>query len=178
MGTDIREFLLDGGDADGSNRLIAVDLRQEFIDLGQNLFKGPTPGIEFRTADLLDLADTSLDDVKGKVTLLYAGATFHLFQEDGQRTFAENIKTLLATEGEVAIFGWHRGMKEKGFLLSRSGDRHFVHGPQSWKELWTEVLGADAMNWSMRAVLRSSWTAAEDYLNDKHYVIEWSLWRK
>ena len=113
MGTDIREFLLDGGDADGSNKLIAVDLRQDFIDLGQNLFKGPTPGIEFRTTDLLDPADTSLDDVRGKVTLLYTGAVFHLFQEDQQRVFAENIKTLLATEGEVAVFGWHRGAKER-----------------------------------------------------------------
>jgi hypothetical protein len=177
VGTDIREFLLDGGDADGSNKLIAVDLRQDFIDLGQNLFKGPTPGIEFRTTDLLDPADTSLDDVKGKVTLLYTGAVFHLFQEDQQRVFAETIKTLLATEGEVAVFGWHGGAKEKGIRVSRSGKPLFAHDPQSWKELWAEVLGADAKNWTIRAELRNRWTGAEK-ADDHHTILEWSLWRK
>jgi len=177
VGTDIRQFLLDGGHADGSNKIIAVDLRQDFIDLGQNLFKEPTPGIDFRTTDVLDSADTSLDDVKGKVTLLYTGAVFHLFQEDQQRAFAENIKTLLATEGEVAVFGWHRGVKEKGVRVSRSGRPRFAHDPQSWKAQWTEVLGADAKNWNIRAELRNRWTAAESSGVD-HRVLEWSLWRK
>jgi hypothetical protein len=177
VGTDIRGFLIDGGDADGSNKIIAADLRQDFIDLGQDLFKGPTPGIEFRTTDVLDSADTSLNDVKGKVTLLYTGAVFHLFQEDPQRVFAENIKTLLATEGAVVVFGWHACAREKGVFTSRSGQPLFAHDPQSWKELWTEVLGADAKNWTIRAECRNSWTAAEHAEIDRRYL-EWSLWRK
>ena|SRR5436305_7951122 len=75
------------------------------MDLGQELFKGPNTGIEFRVANLLDSSDEALDDVKGKVNLLYTGAVFHLFKEDAQRRFAENIKALLATDGEVVVFG-------------------------------------------------------------------------
>lgn len=177
MGTDVREFLLDGGDAKGSNRLIAVDLRQDFIDLGQELFKGPTPGIEFRTANFLESSDKNLDDLKGKVTLLYTGAVFHLFNEENQRTFANKIASLIARDKEVVVFGLHRGAAQKGPREHRSGGILWCHDPQSWKEMWTEVLGEDAKNWTMRAKLRDSWTAAE-YVTAEHPVLQWSLWRK
>jgi Methyltransferase domain len=177
VGTDVREFLLDGGGANGSNKIIGVDLEQDFLDLGQALFKGPTPGIEFRAANLIDSPETRLDDIKGKVTLLYTGAVFHLFQEEDQRKFAENIYTLLAKEGEVVVFGMHVGAKVKGLKMSRSGGVTYAHDPQSWKELWTEVLGEDPKNWTMRAELRNSWTEAE-YVNEEHQILQWSLWRK
>ena len=177
MGTDVREFLLDGGDANGSNRIIAVDLRQDFIELGQELFKGPTPGIEFRTANFLESSDTNLDDVKGKVTLLYTGAVFHLFNEENQHIFANKIANLVARDKEVVVFGMHRGAPKKGPREHRSGGILFCHDPQSWKDLWTEVLGDDVKNWTMKAELRDTWTAAE-YVTTEHPVLQWSLWRK
>lgn len=176
MGTDVREFLLDGGDANGSNKIIGVDLQQGFIDLGQDLYKGPTPGIEFRAANLLDSSDNTLDDIKGKVTILYTGAVFHLFKEDDQRIFAKKINTLVAKEAEVAIFGMHRGQKVAGLRISRSGKNPYGHDPQSWKKLWTEVLGEDVKNWSIKAELKASWTPAE-YVNEDYPVLQWSLWR-
>ena len=178
VGTDVREFLLDGGDANGKNKIIAVDLRKDFIELGQTLFKGPTPGIEFRSANLLDPSDKTLDDVKGKVTLLYTGAVFHLFGEEDQRTFAEQINTLLATTGEVVVYGLHRGAQKKGYRGSHHrGGIPFAHDPESWKELWTQVLGEDAKNWTFNAALRYTWTAAE-YVDENTPVLQWSLWRK
>jgi len=174
VGTDLREFFLDGGDANGSNKIIGVDLEPDFIDLGQNLFKGPTKGIEFRNADLLDSTDTTLNDIKGKVNLIYTGALFHLFDEEGQIILAEKIQTLIAIEGEVAVFGLHRGAKVKG---PRSIGIKFAHSPESWKELWTQILGDDALNWTMQSELRYSWTAA-DYVTEDHPILQWSLWRK
>ena len=176
VGTDVREFLLDGGDANGSNKIVAIDLRQDFIDLGQDLYKGPTPNIEFRTANLLE-PGTKLDDLKGKVNLLYTGAVFHLFDEQQQRVFAEAIATLLATSGEVVVFGTHRGAKVKSDRIHRSGLKLYSHSPESWKELWTDILGADAGNWQINAQLRYSWTAAE-YVDENTPVLQWSLWRK
>lgn len=177
VGTDVREFLLDGGDANGSNKIIGVDLQQGFLDLGQDLFKGPTLGIEFRRSNLLDSSDTTLDDVKGKVTILYTGAVFHLFKEDDQRKFAEKINSLLAKQGEVAVFGTHRGSKNSGIKESRSGIIRYSHSPQSWKEMWTDVLGDDARNWTITAELKNAWTAAE-YVTEDHQILQWSLWRK
>jgi hypothetical protein len=177
VGTDVREFLLDGGDANGSNKIIAVDLRQDFIELGQELFKGPTVGIEFRTANFLESSDANLDDVKGKVTLLYTGAVFHLFNEENQRIFTEKISSLVAKDKEVVVFGSHRGAEQKGPRDHRSGGILFCHDPQSWKDLWTEALGEDAKNWTMKAELRNTWTAAE-YVTADHPVLQWSLWRK
>jgi len=177
VGTDVREFLLDGGDANGSNRIFAVDLRQEFIDLGQELFKGPTPGIEFRCANLLDSSDAALNDIQGKVTLLYTGALFHLLEEDEQRVFAMRIKSLLAAEGEVRVFGLHCGAKIKGLRVSIQGKTRFAHDPQSWKELWVAVLGDEAKRWTIKSSLRSTWTTAEHIYEDRPFL-QWSLWRK
>lgn len=38
-------FLPDGGAANSANRIVAVDLLQHCIDLGEKLYKGPTKGI-------------------------------------------------------------------------------------------------------------------------------------
>jgi len=178
VGTDIREFVLDGGDAGGSNKIVAVDLEQAFLDLGQQLFKGPTPGIDFRAANLLDPKDTTVDDLTGKVTLLYTGAVFHLFKEREQRLFAEKLATLFAKTGDVVAFGTHRGRKVAGNLTSSSmGLSAYAHSPESWKELWIDVLGEDAKNWTINAELRSQWTDAE-HVDENTPVLQWSLWRK
>lgn len=177
VGTDVREFLLDGGDAGGKNKIVAVDLRQGYLDLGQELFKGPTPGIDFRAANVLDPTDTTLDDIKGKVSILYTGAVFHLFNEADQRSFAESIVRLLAPDGPSVLFGLHRGTKVKGPRESSSGRAIFAHDPESWKELWRDVLGEEAKNWDIRAHLRNTWTAAE-HVSEDHQVLQWSLWRK
>jgi len=181
VGTDVREFIIDGGGAGGSNKVVAVDLQQDFIDLGQQLYKGPTPGIEFRVANLLDPKDTRVDDLKGKVTLLYTGAVFHLFEEHEQRLLAEKINSLFAKTGEVVAFGTHRGHKVAGRLTGSSGSwmglKAFAHDPQSWKRMWTEVLGEDVKNWALNAKLKSHWTDAED-VDENRPVLQWSLWRK
>jgi hypothetical protein len=176
VGTDIREFLLDGGDANGTNKLIGVDLQRDFINLGQKLYKGPTPGIEFRTANLLEPTDNNLDDLKGKVNLLYTGAVFHLFDEEQQRTFAEKIATLLATSGKVAVFGAHRGAYTAGAFVHRRVGLNYRHSPETFKELWTQVLGDDAKNWTINTSLRTSWTTAE-YVGENNPVLQWSLWK-
>jgi hypothetical protein len=177
VGTDVREFVLDGGHADGKNKIVAVDLRQGYLELGQELFKGPTPGINFRAADLLDPLDKTLDDIKGKVTILYTGAVFHLFTEDKQRTFADGITRLISRDRPAVLFGLHRGAKVKGPRISSSGRAMFAHDPESWEELWQEVLGEDANNWDIRATLRDTWTAAE-IVTPERLVLQWSLWRK
>ncbi len=178
MGTDIREFILDGGDAGGSNRLIGIDLQQEFLDLGQQLFKGPTPGLELRAANLLDPNDTGVDDLKGKVTLLYTGAVFHLFHEPEQRIFAEKLYSLFAKTGEVTAFGTHRGQKVPGVRKHPAIPlSSFAHSPESWKEMWRDILGREAVNWRINAELKNSWTNAE-HVDENRQVLQWSLWRK
>jgi hypothetical protein len=177
VGTDVREWVLDGGDAGGSNKVVAVDLRQDFIDLGETLFKGPTKGIEFRVANLLDSSDHTLDDVKGSFSVLYTGAVFHLFQEDEQKIFAEQIAGLLKVEGQAVAFGLHRGAKKKGFRQTPWRGVPFCHDPESWKEMWREVLGNDAKNWEMKVTLRQTWTNAE-YVDEEHPVLQWSLMEK
>jgi hypothetical protein len=177
VGTDVREFLLDGGDANGANRIVGVDLLQDFLDLGQKLYKGPTKGIEFRAGNILDKSDTRLGDLKGKVQILYTGAVFHLFLEDDQCTFAENIKSLLATEGEVVAFGAHRGVRQKEMRMHPSVQlMMFCHDPESWKEMWREVLGDDAKNWTMKAELHDTWTEVE-YTRANSAWLQWSIWR-
>jgi hypothetical protein len=177
VGTDVREFILDGGGANGQNKVLAVDLQQGFVDLGQELFKGPTPGIDFRITNLLDPNDTALQDLIGKVNMLYTGSVFHLFSEANQRRFAERIATLLTREGPAVAFGRHRGAKVAGMFGHSLGLKRFAHDPRSWEQMWREVLGAEAENWTFKTALKERWTTVEG-IDHTALLLEWSMWRK
>ena len=75
-------------------------------------------------------------------------------------------------------FGTHRGSKVPGILTGTSmWLSAFAHSPESWKEMWRDVLGDDAKNWRINAELKSHWTDAE-HVDESKPVLQWSLWRQ
>lgn len=137
MGTDLRKLASDGYPA---QLLIGCDNRQTFIDQGYELFNDSpsTCPIKFVVSDMFDLplskdvapnsADiTSLESLKGRLSVIYAGALFHLFNEETQFAIALRLILLLrrpqgSNQPKKAIlFGRHQGLAEEGMIADRMG---------------------------------------------------------
>ncbi|KAH8117790.1 hypothetical protein DFH11DRAFT_1570697 [Phellopilus nigrolimitatus] len=162
MGTDVRKLVLDGYPA---TRVAGCDLRRTFIDAGHALFADrDTCRIAFFTSDIftLDLADPdprasaprldavrSLDELRGRLDHVYAGALFHLFGEGTQRAIAVRLARLLRTQGIEAgaaravpasgcvVFGRHEGRQTAGPMEDKR-DR-YGHSIESWRAMWRAV---------------------------------------
>lgn len=163
VGTDLRKLLQDGYPTNSSApNVYGCDLLPDFIKEGYKLYKdGPgtkTPApIEFFAddifnlpvkADSVDVHSVGLSSLRGKVDILYAGALFHLFDEEKQFGLAQRLVALINTKysaerknSETIIFGRHIGSLEptKAHRPSEFGGA-FGHSPSSWKELWETVL--------------------------------------
>ncbi|THH11243.1 hypothetical protein EW146_g8103 [Bondarzewia mesenterica] len=132
MGTDVRKIVHDGYPAD---HVVGCDLRPEFIALGYKLYRDTeTYSIRFLTADIFDLLLDSvpssakplskvplsqvstLDELIGRVSHIYIGALFHLFDEQTQLGLAQRLVSLLKKTRGATIFGRHQGLEEAGMI--------------------------------------------------------------
>ena len=137
----------------------------EFWDLGHRLFcstKNTFPAafisgdvlnpahlevfpITYNTADVNIPTPTlssllSLNQLRGHVSALYAGAFLHLFSEEQQTYLMRAFAGLLSPEPGSMILGWQSGAPEKGsrvVYLGKNGANvsQFCHSPDSWKDL-------------------------------------------
>lgn len=167
LGMEMRRAAADGFPA---KQIIASDLHSEFWEFGHALFRttpqsfpatfvagdaldpdflSPLPGTSESRASL-DLSSlTTLNQLKGKVSAIYARSLFHLFNEDQQRQLAHSLGSLLSTQPGSVIFGSHMGNVEKGIIKHEpiaGQDCTFFHSPESWKELWCETSPGDYQN--------------------------------
>lgn len=139
----------------------AHELRSEFWDLGHKLFRSSkasfpatfihadllnkehiTPGPPAK--DPLDLASlSSLNQLRGQVTVIHAAALFHLFSKEQQLALAMSLGSLLADVSGATIFGWSTGLAEAGYIEFENNPPHprqFCHSPSSWEELWNGLV--------------------------------------
>ena len=133
----------------------------EFWDLGHKLFRSSaaTFPATFIQADLLDEAHvapgppskdapdlanlSSLNQLRGHVTVIHVSALFHLFSEEKQQALALVLGSLLAPVSGASLFGWSTGSAEAGFIefeTSVSHPRQFCHSPLSWEALWNGIV--------------------------------------
>lgn len=129
-----------------AGNVLGSDLRQEFIDLGHELYedKGVSP-ITFFSADIFDAPDAPaavqpsvplreverLGDLHGRVSHLYSGALFHLFNEPTQYAMALRVAYLLKRTSGAIVFGRHQGKEEEGLI-----DDHMTRCVPSLGSVW------------------------------------------
>jgi len=53
----------------------------------------------------------------------------------------------------------------------------FSHDCENWKEICREVLGDDAVNWTMKTELHTAWTGADYAHGEDNPWFQWGLWR-
>ena len=128
VGTDVRKLVSDGYPA---TKVLGCDLRQDFIDCGYELFKDKDEcRIRFFTDDVFSVPypppETSSQSVEsgtlnllsltGKLTYIYTGALFHLFDAPTQYALALRLASLLKREPGAIIFGRHQGLESEGLI--------------------------------------------------------------
>ncbi|KAF8640237.1 hypothetical protein AX16_010133 [Volvariella volvacea WC 439] len=132
LGSDVRKLAYDGWPA---QNIIGSDLHKEYWACGHELFKSTPESFpaSFIPGDIFDdnflsptpgSADTpvpdphtltSLNPLKSKLSVIHAGAVFHLFSEEGQLDMARRLASLLSPEPGSMIMGWHGGRPQKGY---------------------------------------------------------------
>ena len=138
MGTDVRKLAYDGYPA---ARIFGCELRPEYIALGHELFNDSPAScaIRFLSGNVFDMPVspsesepspvppgslemvTDLTQLHGKLTHIYAGALFHLFDEAVQRALAFRSALLLKRDTGAVIFGRHQGLEEAGMIDDHLG---------------------------------------------------------
>ena len=136
---DMRKLVYDGVP---SENLYASDLDQSFLDLSYDLFKDKdTMKAHLFAANALD-EHSPLDDLEGKIDIVYAGSFLHLFSWDEQLKACKTmIKTLKPRKGSL-VFGRQTG-NVKGQEVPRrtsfdkdGGSSIWRHDVESFTKLW------------------------------------------
>lgn len=127
MGADIRKAVFDGFPA---SQAIGCDIKDEFIQLGNNLWHEfdshlkkdeESKGIRFITEDLFSIPDPilspsedsftalldlskikSIAELKGRVRYLFTHSVFHLFGEEKQAEMALKLGSLVSRRTDSA----------------------------------------------------------------------------
>jgi len=178
FGNDARKAVLDGYPM---QNVICSDLRAPYWDCGFALFRdkdkfhvpfvagdafdpaflSPTPVEKTRPRPSLSEVKT-LTELQGEVSVIHASSFFHLFDEEHQSRLAHLTGSLLLKEPGSMIFGSHAGLATPGIRNDRGA---YGHSPQSWTELWEEVLGKGKCE--VKAELRHHRAKSEDRSDDR-----------
>jgi len=195
FGLDARRAIADGFPA---QNVIISDLRPELLDFGHEFFRttpvtypvhhlacdafDPTmlevvpPSYEILSSQRPDLNSlTSLNPLHGRVSAIYAGMFFHLFNEPQQLHLARALAGLLLPVPGSLIFGVHNGAVEKGmkqFQMFGASVQMFCHCPESWRAMWAEVFVGKGEAVRVEVRLKTYKTRAGEF-----EALEWSVTR-
>ncbi|KAK0619515.1 hypothetical protein B0T14DRAFT_537291 [Immersiella caudata] len=115
-----------------------------FLDLGYDLFRDRSEEKSRATyiaGDMLREDDAPLDELTGKIDIIYAAFFFHLFEREGQLKAAKRmVRFLRAGNPDVMIFGRNGGPKVEGW-------EKYVLNEEEWGKLWDEVGEATGTKW-------------------------------
>jgi SAM-dependent methyltransferase len=152
FGQEIRDIVHAGVP---SKNLFGSDLREEFWEIGYELFKDrETLGSTFFAGDVFDESEhSSLRELDEKVDIVYAGSFFHLFSWEQQVQVAKRIVRLLKPVKGSMIVGRQAGRKVGGMVPSRSRlvGSMWRHDAESWKKLWRGVGWETGTDWEVKA---------------------------
>lgn len=161
FGQELRRLIFDGAPAD---KLYGTDLRPEFFDLGYDLFLDrETCKSSFIAADLFEEPE-ELMALSGQLSIVYAGAFFHLFDRAGQLHCAKLVTRLLKAEPGSMVLGRQVGSVIPG--LHEHGtdkkDRMYRHDETTWREMWEEAGRDMGVSWQVEVELVDAYKGREN----------------
>lgn len=121
-------------------QLFGTDIQSRFVDIGYDLFQDQDGfGATFVVGDMLDPDDARLDQLSHKVTIIYAGSFFHLFNWTQQLYVGKRLVGFLKRGTRNAlIFGRQIGTSRAG-PSSFGSMSPYLHDKNSFQRLWDEV---------------------------------------
>lgn len=125
---------------------------------------------------------TSLNPLKGHLSVVHASLFFHLFDEEGQLDLARRIASLLSHQRGSMIFGGHCGRPEKGTRTEVLSDglvhTQFWHSPESWRNVWEEqVFKKGSVKVEVEWSIDSEFTFTNHTGKDSLYYMKWCITR-
>ncbi|KAG6034724.1 hypothetical protein E4U41_006405 [Claviceps citrina] len=131
-------------------QLFGTDVRSKFVDIGYDLFQDrDSIGATFVAGDMLDPEDTRLDRLSRKVTIIYAGSFFHLFNWTQQLYIGKRLVGFLKQGTKNAlIYGRHIGTTKPGEAATRDVSP-YLHDKNSFQQLWFEIGDLTKTNWAV-----------------------------
>ncbi|KAB8205540.1 hypothetical protein BDV34DRAFT_235242 [Aspergillus parasiticus] len=135
LGQDIRRLAYDGAP---SENMLGLDLREEVIELGYDLFKDrDTLRATFLAQDFFE--DTPvLREMIGKIEIINSRLFMHLWDWAGQVRVGQRMIELLTPQGGL-ITGLHSGGRESGNHKAEGWIERFIHNEMSFRQMWIEI---------------------------------------
>lgn len=152
FGQEIRRVVADGVP---SEKIYGSDLRQDFFELGYELFKDrETLKSQFIEADIFD-PDSGLKEIDGKIDIIYAGSFLHLFGYEQQVQVCVRIVKLLREKPGSLLVGRQVGHVDAGVMPHRTNpdNKMFRQNVESFKEMWVTVGEMTGTKWKVEASL-------------------------
>ncbi|KAI1739178.1 hypothetical protein F4680DRAFT_150065 [Xylaria scruposa] len=148
LGHVVRQLIADGVP---SERLYGTDLQDSFLDLGYDLFRDRDRNrATFVVGDMLQEEEPRLEELTGKIDIIYASAFFHLFQREDQIKAGKRMVKFLKPENQNAIiFGHNGGPKIVGW-------EKYVLDEETWGHMWNEIGEATGTTWKTEMNVESS----------------------
>lgn len=123
------------------------------LDLGYELFRDrdrDKSRATFLAGDMLQENDARLEELTGKIDIIYAAAFFHLFEREDQMKVAKRMVKFLRPENpRTMIFGRNGGPKIEGW-------EKYVLDAESWRQMWDEIGEATETSWKTEMDVESS----------------------
>lgn len=152
FGQEIRQLVADGAP---SKNIYGCDLRQEFVELGYQLFRDRDRlDSRFVTADIFD-ESSSLTELQGIFDIVYTGSFFHLFGYEDQITVSKAVAKLLVPKKGSTILGRQIGAVNAGTHDHKTNPtgQMYRHNPESLKEMWKRIENDLGVSFSVDATL-------------------------
>lgn len=138
LGQDIRRLVHDGAP---QKSILGLDLNEQFIDLGFELFQDRTSmGCTFIIQDFFDQTKC-LEKWTGRFNVINSGYFMHLWDWEGQVKVAKRMISILALHESCIVTGVHFGSENTGLWekVPADNDPIFLHDSASLTELWQQV---------------------------------------
>lgn len=152
LGQEMRRLIYDGVP---SENLYGTDLRPEFLDMGYELFVDrETCHSTFIAADAFS-ENSELSQLNGTISVIFAGAFFHLFGRKKQLDIARLVTRLLKPTAGSMVLGRQVGSVKPGLYEhgTNPDSNMFRHDGQTWQELWDEVGAETGVRWHVETTL-------------------------
>ena len=149
VGQDIRKLTYEGAP---SENMYGSDLRNEFMDIGYELFLDKdTLKATFIAADIFD-PESDLKQIEGKIDIVNAGSFFHLWEYEEQVKAAKRVVALLKPQKNSLVVGRQVGNTNAG-PSAKTNTSRFRHNEETWAALWKQVGEETDSKWEVKAYL-------------------------
>ncbi|KAJ6104454.1 hypothetical protein N7523_010774 [Penicillium sp. IBT 18751x] len=170
IGQELRQLVFEGVP---SENLYSSDLRQDFYDIGYDLFADrDTLKSEFFQGDIFDDNSALVQKLTGKINIVNAASFFHLFNWDQQVIIAKRVVGLLVAQPGSLVIGRQVGYADPVDPDDKeNAPKHYRHSPETWKRFWDQVGRETGSKWEVQSTMET-WAGQDHVFRKYHEGVE------